>query len=111
MVQDYYGTCVQNYVPMRCRTDSDECRNGATMKDFGGHYTARCCCRCCRDGWCSLNEEDDDECRGPAANESSLRALMNVIRGEESMNQITNIDENTDGHTDGDFEMDQMHNA
>ena len=36
---------------------------------------------------------------------------MNVIRGEESMNQITNIDENTDGHTDGDFEMDQMHNA
>ena len=36
---------------------------------------------------------------------------MNVTRGEERMNQITNINENTDGNTDDDFEMGQMHNA
>ena len=108
MVQDYYGTCEQNYVFLTgCRTDSDECKNGASMQDFGG--IAQCCCRCCRNGWCSHNVEDDDDCRGSATFESSLqrRALMNVTRGEERMNKITNIDENTDD----DFEMDQMHNA
>ena len=60
------------------------------MTDFGGFGT--CCCHCCRDGWCSHNTENHDDCPGAARPDTS-RALMNVTRGEERTNQITNIDE------------------
>ena len=90
--EGYYGTCVQHQSGWLsgCDTEYNGCKNGGVMKDFGGFGT--CCCHCCRDGWCSHNTENHNDCPGAARPDTS-RALMNVTRGEETTNQITNIDE------------------
>ena len=59
------------------------------MTQLGG--TAYCCCHCCKDQWCSHNDEGG-RCSDDPASQSSLRRRASVngtAEGDEEMNQIT----------------------